>query len=142
MQLRQLKVKEICDIIMKSSNATCKLDPIPTWLVKLCVDELKTVITKIINMSLHYCYYRPLNNLSVVTKIAEKAVVGQIVKHCEENAPLSINQSAYRSFNSAEAALIKVQSDILMSMDQHKVTLLVLLDLKRGILILWIMKSY
>ena len=41
---------------MNSSNATCKLDPIPTWLVKLCVDELKTVITKIFNMSLHDGY--------------------------------------------------------------------------------------
>ena len=53
---RQLTEEEIRDIIMNSSNATCKLDPIPTWLVKLCVDELKTVITKIFNMSLHDGY--------------------------------------------------------------------------------------
>ena len=52
----QLTEEEIRDIIMNSSNATCKLDPIPTWLVKLCVDELKTVITKIINMSLRDSY--------------------------------------------------------------------------------------
>ncbi len=49
---RQLSEEEIYDIIINSSNATCKLDPIPTWLLKLCVNELKTVIiTKIINMS-------------------------------------------------------------------------------------------
>jgi hypothetical protein len=151
---RQLKEEEIRDIIMNSSNATCKLDPIPTWLVKLCVDELKTVITKIINMSLHDGYvpeawkvallvsilkklglealfenFRPVNNLSFVSKIAEKAVVGQMLNHCEDNAPLPINQSAYRPFHSTETALVKVQSDILMSMDQREVTLLVLLDL-------------
>ena len=151
---RQLKEEEIRDIIMNSSNATCKLDPIPTWLVKLCVDELKTVITKIINMPLHDGYvpeawkvailvpilkklglealfenFRPVNNLSFVSKIAEKAVVGQMLNHCEDNAPLPINQSAYRPFNSTETALVKVQSDILMSIDQREVTLLVLLDL-------------
>jgi hypothetical protein len=64
-----------------------------------------------------------------VSKIAEKAVVGQILNHCEDNAPLPSKQSAYRSFHSAETALVKVQSDILMSMDQREVTLLVLLYL-------------
>ena len=78
--------------------------------MKLCVDELKTVITKIINMSLHHGYvpeawkvtllvpilkklglealfqnFRPVNNLSFVSKIAGKAVVGQILNHCEDN---------------------------------------------------------
>jgi hypothetical protein len=151
---RQLKEEEMRDIIMNSLNATCKLDPIPTWLVKLCVDELKTVNTKIINMPLHDGYvpeawkvallvpilkklglealfenFRPVNNLSFVSKIAEKAVVGQMLNHCEDNAPLPTNQSAYRPFHSTETALVKVQSDILMSMDQREVTLLVLLDL-------------
>ena len=27
-------------IIRKSSNSSCQLEPIPTWLVKLCGDEL------------------------------------------------------------------------------------------------------
>ena len=86
---------------MNSSNDICKLDPTPTCLVKLCVDELKTVITKIINMSLHDGYvpeawkvallvpilkklglealfenFRLVNNLLFVSKIAGKAVVG------------------------------------------------------------------
>ena len=45
------------------------------------------------------------------------------------NASLPTNQSAYRPFHSTETALVKVQSDILMSMDQREVTLFVLLDL-------------
>ena len=43
--------------------------------------------------------------------------------------PLPSGQSAYRPFHSTETALLKVQSDILLNMDDHKVTLLVMLDL-------------
>jgi hypothetical protein len=38
-------------------------------------------------------------------------------------------QSAYRKFHSTETALIKVQNDILQSLDKKSVTVLVLLDL-------------
>lgn len=44
--------EEVSDIIMGSSNASCQLDPIPTWLLKLCGNELIPVITKMINLSL------------------------------------------------------------------------------------------
>jgi hypothetical protein len=81
------------------------------------------------------------NNLSFVSKIAGKAVVGQILNHCEDNAPLPTNQAAYRQFHSTETALVKVQSDILMSMDQREVTLLVLLDLSAALMIRWTTKS-
>ena len=64
-----------------------------------------------------------------MSKIAEKAVAGQILNLCEDNAPLPTNQPAYRPFHSTETALVKVQSDILMSMYQREVTLLALLDL-------------
>ncbi len=74
--------------------------------------------------------FRPVNNLSFVSKlIAERAVVEQLLDHSEKNTPLPTNQSAYRRFHSTETALVKVQNDILMSMDQREVTLLVLLDL-------------
>ena len=38
-------------------------------------------------------------------------------------------QSAYRKFHSTETALLRVQNDILMNINRHHVTLLVLLDL-------------
>ena len=47
-----LSEEEVSDIIMGSSNASCQLDPIPTWLLKLCGSELIPVITKMINLSL------------------------------------------------------------------------------------------
>lgn len=38
--------------MMSSSNASCKLDTIPTWLLKLCIDELAPVITDMVNLSI------------------------------------------------------------------------------------------
>jgi len=44
--------EEIEKIINKSANKSCELDPLPTWLLKLCLPELLLIITKIINLSL------------------------------------------------------------------------------------------
>jgi hypothetical protein len=38
-------------------------------------------------------------------------------------------QSAFRKYHSTETALLKVQNDILLSMDRHEVCFLVLLNL-------------
>ena len=53
----------------------------------------------------------------------------QLLVHCEKNAPLPKFQSGLRKYHSTETALFKVQNNILMSMDNKEVTLLVLLDL-------------
>ena len=68
-----------------------------------------------------------------MSKIAEKAVILQLLNHCNEHAPLPTNQSSYHQFHSTETALIKVQSDILSSMDRQEVTLLVLPDLSTAL---------
>jgi hypothetical protein len=40
-----------------------------------------------------------------------------------------VNQSAYRKFHSPETALLKVQNDILQSLDNNNVAILVMFDL-------------
>ena len=47
---------EIQKIICKPSNASCQLDPIPMWLVKLCCDELVPVLSKMANLSVKEMY--------------------------------------------------------------------------------------
>ena len=44
--------EEISKIIRSSASKSCDLDPIPTWLLKLCLSELLPVITYIVNLSL------------------------------------------------------------------------------------------
>ena len=145
---------EVRRIILESSNASSKLDPIPTSLVKLCCHELAPIIAEIINLSfsegivpdhwkialvlpllkkfgLDFMFenFRPISNLPFVAKSAEKATISQLSIHCAENAPFPEYQSAYRKNHSTETALLKVQNDILLSMDRQEVTLLVLIDL-------------
>ena len=64
-----------------------------------------------------------------MSKIVEKAVLFQLFKHCEGNASLPNLQSGFRRFHPVETALLKVQTDVLMSMDRQEITLLALLDL-------------
>ena len=55
-------------------------------------------------------------------------MIPQILAHCSKHAPLRNNQSSYREYHSTVTALLKVQNDILLSMDKQELTLLVLLD--------------
>ncbi|XP_068684753.1 uncharacterized protein [Montipora foliosa] len=43
---------DVRTVIMSSSSASCKLDPIPTWLLKLCIDEPLPVTTEIVSLSI------------------------------------------------------------------------------------------
>ena len=73
--------------------------------------------------------YRPISNLSFISKITERAVISQHKEHMEQNCLLPIMSLAYRQGHSTESALLKVQADILHNMEQQQVTLLVLIDL-------------
>ncbi len=146
--------EEIKSILLKSPTMACELDPIPTWLLKVCIDEVLPLITEIINLSLSTAImpksqktaiikpylkkiileliikiYRPVSNLSFLSKTVERVVVKRLIQHQNENNLQEQLQSAYQQFHSTETALIKVTNDILMAIDQQKLVLLVLLDL-------------
>ena len=119
-----------------------------------CLDVLAPPITEMVNLSflsgcapencrtavvfpllkkpgldLVYKNFRPVSNLPFIFKVVEEAALQQLLVHCEKNAPLTKFQSGFRKYHSTETALLKVQNDILMSMDNKEVTLLVLFDL-------------
>ena len=73
--------------------------------------------------------YRPVSNLSFISKIIEKCVAEQLVHHIDSNGLNEIMQSAYKKHHSTETALLKVKSDILQNFADGNVTCLVLLDL-------------
>ena len=73
--------------------------------------------------------YRPVSNLTFVSKVVERLVSGRLVGYLQENNLMPVEQSAYRRNHSTETALLRVISDLLNSMDKQEVTLLGLLDL-------------
>ena len=124
---------EITKYIKASSPKTCDLDPIPTSLLKEYTMELVPYITKIINESLatgvvpdifkraivtpllkkpgldetDLKNFRPVSYLNFLSKILEKVVLGQVLKHIKGNGFDEVFQSAYKMHHSTETALLK-----------------------------------
>ena len=73
--------------------------------------------------------YPTVSNLSFPSKIPEKAVASRVDSHINSSHISNDYQSAYRKFHSTETALLKLHNDILSSLDDGKVTPLILLDL-------------
>ena len=94
-------------LILNSSSKSCDLDPIPTSALKNCLDILITPITDIINISMETSTfpqnfkeahvrpllkkttslknelknYRPVSNLSFISKILKKIVANRLQAH-------------------------------------------------------------
>ena len=152
---KNITEEEVSKLILKSPSKSCELDPIPTWLLKKCIDPLTPLITRIINASINEATvphsfkvahirpllkkkslnkqvlknYRPVSNLPFISKILEKVIAEQFEQHVAQNNLAVTEQSAYRKDHSTETALLKVQSDILEIIDQGKTAGLILLDL-------------
>ena len=73
--------------------------------------------------------YRPVSNLSFLSKVLEKIVASRLKSYMEENDMCDPFQSAYRTGHSTETALMKVHNDISRSLDNRGVVVLVILDL-------------
>jgi len=76
--------------------------------------------------------YRPVSNLTFVSKVTERAVASQLNEYLAANDLLPRYQSAYRKRHSTETAMLRLWSDILSVQtvaDSRQVTLLGLLDL-------------
>ncbi len=153
-EFKSLSEDEVRDLIKKTSNKHCLLDPAPTYIVKDNLEEILPLITKIINLSLQlgdmplsmkhaiikpllkksglelvHNNYRPVSNLSYLSKLIERAVASQLINHLKINGLMDVYQSAYKMYNSTETALLKVRNDILMEMDKNNTAMLILLDL-------------
>ena len=77
----------------------------------------------------NYKYYRPVSNLSFLSKIIEKIILKQLHEFLHINNILPENQSAYRPNHSTETCLTAVLNDLLGFLDKGKIGLLFMLDL-------------
>ena len=76
--------------------------------------------------------YRPISNLSVLSKVLERLVSQQLVAYLKDNNLLPDGHSAYRAHHLTETA-VTVLSDILLALDSGDIAVLTLLDLSAAL---------
>ncbi|XP_068713048.1 uncharacterized protein [Montipora foliosa] len=133
---KTLSQEQVRLLISKAAGKSCQLDPIPTPIVLKLLDVLLPVITKLINLSFDtdrfaeawkealvlpslkkpgldssFKNFRPVSNLSYISKLSERAGVEQFMEHLTANNLHSQLQSAYKQQHSTETALLKVKND-------------------------------
>ena len=131
------------------------LDTLPTSLLKHYSCVLVPIITRIVNLSLapgefppqlkqsiitpllkkpylekeNLSNYRPISNLSTISKIVERVVQSRLTDHLVRNQFLNPLQSAYRKFYSTETLLLSIHDHPINAIGRQQVTCLCLLDL-------------
>ena len=73
--------------------------------------------------------YRPVSNLSFLSKVIEKVISIRILGHILYNNIVDSFQSAYRAGHSCDTALLRVYDDIVPTVGKGNESFLVLLDL-------------
>ena len=141
---------DVRKMILESSPKSCELDPMPTSLLFECIDEVVPAITHVVNetfLSGTFSFmlktaivkpllkkpsfdqddlknYRPVSNLSFLSKVAEKPVLSQLSEYLNANQLFSPVQSAYRPNHSTNIALVKIVNDRFFVLDDGKVSIL------------------
>jgi len=142
---------------LKSScpNKQSDSDSIPNWLLKECSSVLVPTTTNIVNLSLstgqfhptlnesvispllkkptlvkeELSRYRPISNLSLISKIIERVIKSGLTDHLTSNSLLNSHQSAYCKHHSTETALLYIHDHLVSAIGSQKVSCLCLLDL-------------
>lgn len=150
-----ITIDDIVAAVRALPDKQCASDPIATHFVKETVDVMAPFYVDMFNRSLaagvvptkfKAAYitprlkkvgmdpddvksYRPISNLSVMSKLLERLVAKQLVEYLTTSGLLPELQSAYRAHHSTETAVLKVLSDILKALDTGNLAVLTLLDL-------------
>jgi len=147
---RRLSEADVRRLVMSSEIKSITPDPVPTFLLREFVDVLPPYVTCVVKSSLrqgrlpdsqkhavvtpllkrpgldtaNMANYRPVSNVTFMSKIVERAVSQQLHQYLADNDLLPRYQSAYRRHHSTETAMLRVLSDVLTAADAQQVTLL------------------
>ncbi len=70
-EFKPISEEEVMEIVTKSANKYCMLDPIPTSLIKECIHEVLPLLIRIINISLQ---------IGDMAKVLKKAIITLSIK--------------------------------------------------------------
>jgi len=106
-----VQAEEVALLISSFPNKQCRSDPLPTWVLKECSAQLIPFICRLFNASLRAgrvpqsfksAYvtpllkkagvdnsdpknYRPISNLSVMSKLLERVILRRLLEHLKSN---------------------------------------------------------
>ena len=148
-------VEDVLRYTRELNKTFCELDPINVSKIPLAYESAAGFVAEIINHSFseevfvasekhalvhplikkdgldieNLANYRPVSNLSFLSKIMERALLAQLLPLFKENKVIPTMQSAYRGCHSTETALCKIHDDLVVNTCDGKSSVLVLLDL-------------
>jgi hypothetical protein len=150
---KTMSCEEIKSVISSMKMKNCELDPLPASVFKMHAHALLPLLTKVVNASmcssvfpqdwkcailrpllkkagleLSLPNYRPVSNLSCLSKLTEKAVIKQLNEHIQRYTLMPDYQSAYCTNYSCETALVRLHNDILTAMNRQEVSALCAID--------------
>jgi len=150
-----LTTGDVIDAVRQLPDKFSAADPVPTSVLKQVIDVIAPFVVELFNRSLsegHFpavfkeafitpvvkkpgldvtdtSSYRPISNLSVLSKLLERLVVRQLMSYLTAADLLPRLQSGFRSGHSTETAVLRVLADILQAVDRGDSAALILLDL-------------
>jgi Reverse transcriptase (RNA-dependent DNA polymerase) len=150
-----VSVADVITAITRLPNKSSAADPLPVPLMKQVGAELSPFLCELFNRSMltgqfpatfkqafitpvikksgldaaDVGSYRPISNLSVISKLLERIVAKQLGDYLQSADLLPSVQSGFRPCHSTETATLRVLSDLLTAVDDGCVAALVLLDL-------------
>lgn len=150
-----LDVADVGAAIHRLPNKSSSADPLPAFILKEVADVLSPFLAHLFNRSIDTgcfpkCFkiasltpilkkqglpeddpasYRPISNLSIISKLLERLIATQFVRYVEGHKLLPAGQSGFRRGFSTETATTKVLSDLLDAVDRGDTAVLALLDL-------------
>jgi len=154
-----VSLDEVVAAMKAFPDKSCTLDPLPTKLLKAAVDVISPFLTELFNRSPSFGNvpdafkiahisphlkkadldssdvrsYRPISNLSIISKLLERLIARQLKAHLDSYGLFPRLQSAYRANHSTETAVLKVLSDFMLAIDDWNLSALALLDLSAAL---------
>ena len=153
--LSAVSVADVMSAVARLPDKSSAADPLSVPLMKQVAGEISPFLTELFNRSMlagHFpaafkeafitpvikkpgldtadaCSYRPISNLSVISKLLERVVAKQLTDYLQSADLLPRLQSGFRPGHSTGTATLRVLSDILTAVDGGDIAALVLLDL-------------
>ena len=150
-----VSIEKVSRLIRSSPNKSSPLDLIPTSTLKRFSHLFASIISKLTNLSFSQAIfpaffktarvlpllkkgnldptlpsnYRPISNLSTISKIIERLVHSRITSHVSPSPNFNPFQSAYRKHHSTETTLLRITDSLRNICTTGHVTVLVSLDL-------------